>query len=86
MSHPVLVLLREPVSFGLKGDNIELILYGLALSAVFFRTHAVVDRLKIMLLGAQQRVHAMFLSTHCFEACLKRVGGIGARRPFARGV
>ena len=52
---------------------------------VLFRTHAVVDRLKILLLLAQQRVYTTFFSTHCFEARLKRVGGIGARGASARG-
>ena len=80
-----MVLLREPIGFGLKGDYIAFVLYGLAFSAVFFCTHAVVDRLKILLLSAKQRVHPTFFSTHFFKAQLKTVGGICARGAFARG-
>ena len=55
------------------------------MSAVVFRTQAVVDRFKIQLFGAQQRVHATLFGTHCFEASLQRVGGVGARGASARG-
>ena len=70
--------MREPIGFGLEGDDIAFVLEDLALSAVVFREHAIVDRLKIQLFCAQQRVHEMLFGTHCFEACLQRVGGVGA--------
>ena len=84
MSHLVLVLLRKPICFVLECDNIALVLLDLALRAVIFGIYAAVDRLKIQLLGAQKRVHATLFSNHCFEAHLKRVGGVGARGASAR--
>lgn len=78
ISHSVLVLLSKPLGFYSKCDNVALVLYKLALSAVIFRTPAVVDRFKILLLGGQKLVHATLFSTHCFEARLKRVRGVGA--------